>query len=135
MLRPDQVIGYAQARGQLRRSDFPQLVDGLNVGGRIIVGGGPENSRRLQQFIGMQNRLGGVVSVNEFNQKTLEVDVTYTFDVMAIAQMLMISKNEVFHATIDQILNLLQDACVKDGLPIEAGLQLLREKADEVGHL
>jgi len=135
MLRPDMVITYAKTRGEQRLSDFSMLMDGINVGGRIIVGGCEKNSAKLRSIMTANQRLGMVLSVQEVKDQVLDPFVTFIFDTMAVAQMIMIAKNEAFHSTVDQTINLLQQCCVEEGHSIETGLQVLREKADEVGHL
>ena len=135
MLRPEMVIEYAKARAQLRRSDFSQLMDGVNVGGRIIVCGPPEVSAKFNSTLTANRRLGTVVATSEIREVRLDPQVTYSFDTMAVAQMLMIAKNEAFHATVDQCISLLQDLCVTRQEKIEVGLQVLREHADQIGHL
>ena len=134
MIRPQHVIEYAKVRAKKGKSDFAQLIDGLNINGRIVIGGHPENARRLSSIASGQRRLGSVVSIEEIHAG-LDPNLTYTFDITSVAQFIMTAKNEAFHATIDQMINLLQQACVEDGHPVEMGLQILREKADEIGHL
>lgn len=134
MLRPEMVVTYARARAEKKQTDFLQLMDGINVGGRIIVGGGFSNSASLLTIMRNQKKLGMVFSVAEIKEP-LSLEHTYTFDGMAIAQMIMIAKNEAFHQTVDQCLNMLQQVCTTEGHSIETGLQALREIADEVGHL
>lgn len=134
MLRPDMVIAYAKQRGERQQTDFLQLVDGINLGGRIVVGGDHKNSRAFLNVMRQQNRLGVVLSVQEIKD-SLDPVKTYSFDVVAIAQLLMVAKNEAFHQTIDSVITLLQRECVEEGRTIEMGLQLLREQADQIGHL
>lgn len=135
MLRPNMVIDYAQERAKLHRSDFEQLLNGLNVGGRIIVGGDNQVSARYNSIATANKRLGVVISVTEIQERKLDPFVTYSLDIMAVAQMIMIAKNENFHQTVDQVLNLFQDMVVENGQKVEVALQVLRERADEIGHL
>lgn len=133
MLRPDKIIDYFKVRAEKKQSDFTQLIDGINLGGRLVVGGGANNARKLQQVMGQSQRLGMIVSVAETHD--LNPQLTYTFDTAAIAQMIMTSKNEAFHNTIDAMLNLLQKMCVDDGHNIEVGFQALREHADKIDRM
>lgn len=135
MLRPDMIVSYAKKRHAIARSDFTQLMDGINIGGRIIIGGNAEGAARLRSIMTANRKLGMVLAVPEMKDPELDQFITYSFDVMAISQMVMIAKNEAFHATVDQCINLIQDLCVEKGKSIEVGLQVLREKADEIGHL
>ena len=135
MLRPEMVVNYAKFRAAKGFSDFSQLVDGVNVGGHIIVGGDTRVQARLQGLMQQARRLGTVIAVANVDTKELDPARTYSFDVMAIAQMIMIAKNEAFHDTITQAINVIQDLAVNRGQKIETALQVLREKADEIGHL
>lgn len=132
MLRPDHIIELFKSRAKLNLSDHHQLVDGLSIGGTIVVGGGPTQVQRLMPVLTQFKRVGAVSSLQELDPRKLDLRKTITFDLAAIAQLLILSKNETFHATIDQALSLLQKACAEDGHTIEEGLQILRQTADEV---
>lgn len=135
MLRPDIWIDYAKARGQMRRSDFEQLLNGVNVGGRVIVGGDQQAAAALRSVALANRSLGVILSLHEVRERKLDPHVTYTIDCTAVGQLLMMAKNETFHQTIDQSINLIQDLVVNKGEKIETALQVLREQADKVGHL
>jgi len=136
VLRPDTVIEYVKARAARHLSDFEQHLNGLNVGGRLVVGGLPAAAAHLRSVAKVNRSLGVIVSINEIHgAEKLDVNHTYSFDLVAVAQLLMTGKNEAFHQTIDQSINLIQRLVVDEGQPIEAALQVLREQADKIGHL
>ena len=135
MLRPDHVIELFKSRAKIGISDFEQLVEGIQIGGMIVVGGGPKNVQSLMPVMSRLNRLGAVSSIQEMDPRRIDIRKNITFDLAAIAQLLMIAKNESFHATIDQVISLLQTMCVDDGHSIEAGLKAVRDLADEIARM
>ena len=135
MLRPDTVVSYAKQRAARRLSDLDQLLNGLNVGGRLIVGGDEKAASVMRSVATQQRRLGTIIALKDFREKELDPFMTYSFDVIAVAQLIMIAKNEAFHQSIDQAINVIQKIAVEDGQKVEMALQVLREQADQVGHL
>lgn len=133
MLRPDHFIDVTKKRVKKGQSDFLQLLEGVQIGGIIVVGGTDQQLGYFETSMKNMNRLGQVLPVA--NVRKLDPNRTHTFDMVAIAQMLMVAKNEAFHNTIDSVLNMLQQTCVVEGKSIEMGLQLLREQADTIDHM
>jgi len=135
MLRPDMIIQHAKERADKRLTDFNQLIDGLNIGGRIIVGGDNRTSMRLRSLAMQAHRMGQIMAISEVTEQRLDPFVTHTFDEIAIAQMLMAAKNEAFHDTIDKCIAFIQENVVDGEEPLVVGLQLLREMANQVPRL
>lgn len=130
-MRPDDVIEYFKSRCNLKQSDFQQLAEGIQIGGMIVVGGGPMNVKALLPVMSKAGRLGAVSSLQELDPKKINVRQTITFDLAAVAQLIMLAKNEVFHATADQCLSHMQKM-FEEGYETEIALASLRELVDAV---
>lgn len=108
-----------------------QLIDGVLVGGQVVVGGAEANVAKLLPLLAAKHRVGRLVSIQ--NAKLRQNQAT-TFDTAAVLQLIMIAKNENFHQTIKMAIDLITK-CVEDGNDVSVALQILQENADQVPHL
>jgi hypothetical protein len=107
MLRPNDVIELFKVRSARGSTDLPQLLDGLMIGGVIVVGGSNQNAVAAGQVARKLSRLGQIKAVNSTDAHELISPPAVSFDLAAIAQLLMIAKNEAFHETMKSVLDLL----------------------------
>jgi len=133
VLRPNAVIAYVSERAAKKLNDFAQLIDGINIGGRIVVGGNEKSATSFEAHMRSMNRIGMVESITKIRQ--LDVSKTYAFDVVAIAQLLMVARNESFHETVENMIKLLEKVCVEDGQSVEVGIQVMRDQASKISRM
>lgn len=131
MLRPQQVIDWFKKRSDLGRNELSQLLDGLLVGGQIVIGGSEQNVQKATALMAGRARMGRMVSIQ--NAK-LDVEVPTTFDTAAVSTLLLIQKNETFHETIGTCQRMLAQA-EADGKTLFEAIQILHVEADKIGRL
>lgn len=131
MLRPSDVTKWFKERSDLGRNELAQLVDGVLPGGQVVIGGAEDNVRKMMPLLAARQRVARLTSIQHAK---LSVDQSTTFDTAAVLQLIMIQKNETFHQTIKEAVNLITQV-VNDGHDVSVALQILQQNADEVPHL
>ena len=130
MLRPQDVINYAKARTERNQTDIHQLIDGIMVGGEIVIGGAQANVDKAHRLLG-SGKIGRLTSI--VNAK-LDWNRTTTFDTTAVAQLIMTAKNEAFHQTAEQLLGMIAE-CIEQGLTPALALEAARQRVLQVQKL
>lgn len=128
MLRPQDVLDWVKERVSRNQTDLHQLIDGILVGGQIVIGGAEANVVKAQGLLG-GGKLGRLVSIQ---RAQLDWKRVTTFDAVAVAQLIMVAKNEAFHATAEQVLELVARGLEEGMLPalaLEAARQRVRQVA------
>jgi hypothetical protein len=131
MLRPKDVLAWYALRTQKGKHEILQLVDGLMVGGQIVLGGSEVNATKAISLMGSTARLGRLVSIE---RAQLDPNNPTTFDTAAIVQLIAISKNEGFHESVEATITSMVDL-INDGHDVEVAAQVTRERAAQVGKL
>jgi hypothetical protein len=131
MLRPQHVIDWVKERMSRNQTDIHQLIDGILVGGQIVIGGAEANVEKAQRLLGGASRVGRLVSIVHAK---LEWNKTTTFDAAAVAQLIMIAKNEAFHATAEQVLEMVAQS-IEQGISPALALEAARQRVLQVQKL
>lgn len=131
VLRPNDVMKWFKLRSDAGQNEMAQLIDGVLVGGQVVVGGAESNVAKLLPLLAAKHRVGRLVSIQ--NAKLLPNQAT-TFDTAAVLQLIMVARNESFHQTIAQAIDMITK-CVEDGNDVSVALQILQENADQVPQL
>jgi hypothetical protein len=137
MLRPTDVLNLFKIMASTSRSDLLQLLDGLNVGGVIIMGGSPKNAQMAERMMtqGNMRRLGQIRALTQIRPDELKPERhLYSFDLAAIAQLIMLAQNETYHQTIEttvEVLTKMND----DGQDLAFAITCLEDMATKVQKL
>jgi hypothetical protein len=127
MLRPQQVVDYVKERLQRNKTDIHQLIDGIMVGGEIVLGGAETNVVKAHALLG-SGKLGRLTSIQNAR---LDWNRTTTFDSAAVAQLIMTAKNEAFHQTAEELIRMIGQCLDKGMLPALA-LEAARQRVGQV---
>ncbi len=133
-LRPADVIEYFKERAQTNQSDLMQLLDGLQIGGTVVIGGAPANAATAARIAQIQQRIGNIVSIAQIDRQFLDGRVAsgpVTFDLAAIAQLMMIARNEAFHDTMAQVISM-AEALRDNGQTLDVAIAILQEQDDKI---
>lgn len=131
MTRPADFLAWFAQRSAAGKSDLPQLVDGLMPGGTLVIGGAEINAAKALPILSNALR---VAKVQPLAKATLHPNVTATFDAAAIAQLIMIARNESFHEVAEMCVTFIKKK-LKDGHDVSVALELLSEEINKVQHI
>ena len=131
MIRPNDYLAWYQMRAQMGKHDLAQLVDGLSPGGTIVVGGSEINVQKTMPILSNVLRIGKVQSMAN---AVLDPNSTTTFDSAAIAQFILIAKNEAFHEALNMCVGFLEKQD-RDGTEFKVALQRLQAEAEKIQRL
>ena len=138
MIELKHLVALAQVMNLHKRSDLPQLLDGVQLDGLIVMGGGAqaiEQAKTAMMRGGNLRQVTKLRSLQDIQPDDLDARVTYSFDLMAIVQLLMFQQNQNFHGVMDTVINNLESMANDPAMNLTTAVEVFSAMKNQVGKL